>query len=303
MKEKSRHNAARKALIFWTLFIGTGAVGGSVMMLADPSGKLMGMDAMLPFFKVLPFADVLFNDFVFSGIALLIVNGLTNLTAAVLLFKKKKLGVILGGIFGVTLMLWICIQFYMFPLNFMSTIYFVFGFLQAATGYAALVFLKQETFCVNEEDYKNVGTGEDTLVVYFSRMGYVKKLAYETADRLCADIYEVKAVEKTDGTAGFWWCGRYGMHRWDMSINPPKIDFEKYKKAVICTPIWVFSLCAPMRSFCKAAAGKIKSADYIIVHHTGGKYLSAAKEMDEILAIKHDGFKSVRCRKGKFKEL
>lgn len=61
MKEKSRYNAARKALIFWTLFIGTGAVGGSVMMLADPSGKLMGMDAMLPFFKVLPFADVLFS--------------------------------------------------------------------------------------------------------------------------------------------------------------------------------------------------------------------------------------------------
>ena len=65
-----------------------------------------------------------------------------------MLLFKKKLGVILGGIFGVTLMLWICIQFYMFPLNFMSTIYFVFGFLQAATGYAALVFLKQETFCV-----------------------------------------------------------------------------------------------------------------------------------------------------------
>lgn len=98
MKEKSRYNAARKALIFWMLFIGTGAVGGSVMMLADPSGKLMGMDAMLPFFKVLPFADVLFNDFVFSGIALLIVNGLTNLTAAVLLFKKKKLGVISHGL-------------------------------------------------------------------------------------------------------------------------------------------------------------------------------------------------------------
>ena len=33
---------------------------------------------------------------------------------------------------------------YMFPLNFMSTIYFVFGFCQAATGYAAWVFQKQE---------------------------------------------------------------------------------------------------------------------------------------------------------------
>ena len=102
------------------------------------------MENMLPFFQKLPFADVLFRDYTFSGIALLIVNGLTNLTAAVLLLKKKKLGVILGGIFGVTLMLWICIQFYMFPLNFMSTIYFVFGLCQAITGFVAWKLLNRE---------------------------------------------------------------------------------------------------------------------------------------------------------------
>lgn len=102
---KSRCNTARKFLIFWTLFIGIGAVGGSTMMLADTSGRLMGMDAMLPYFQKLPFAEYVFRDFLFSGIALLIVNGITNLTAAVLLFMKKKSGILLGGIFGVTLML------------------------------------------------------------------------------------------------------------------------------------------------------------------------------------------------------
>lgn len=54
-------------------------------MLLDPSGRALGMDAMLPYFQVLPFADVLFRDLTFSGWALLIVNGLTNLTAAGLL--------------------------------------------------------------------------------------------------------------------------------------------------------------------------------------------------------------------------
>ena len=140
----SRFNTARKWLSFWTLFIGIGAVGGALCMIIDPSGKTMHMDEMLPYFQVLPFAKVLFQNFLFSGFALLIVNGLTNLTAAVLLLKKKKLGVILGGIFGVTLMLWICIQFYMFPLNFMSTIYFVFGLCQAITGYAAWRLLQKE---------------------------------------------------------------------------------------------------------------------------------------------------------------
>ena len=113
-------------------------------MILDPSGKTLHMDQMLPFFQVLPFADVLFQNFLFSGFALLIVNGLTNLSAAILLLRKKKIGVILGGVFGVTLMLWICIQFYMFPMNFMSAIYFVFGLCQAITGYAAWRLLQQE---------------------------------------------------------------------------------------------------------------------------------------------------------------
>ena len=85
MKQKSRFYTARRILIFWTLFIGLGAVAGALGMLLDPSGKSMGMDAMLPYFQVLPFADVVFQDFTFSGWALLIVNGLTNLTAAGLL--------------------------------------------------------------------------------------------------------------------------------------------------------------------------------------------------------------------------
>ena len=91
---KSRFEKARKWLLFWTLFIGIGAVGGSACMLFDPSGKLLGMDAMLPFFKKLPLADILFADFTFSGYALLIVNGLTNLTAAGLLLGRRYAGAV-----------------------------------------------------------------------------------------------------------------------------------------------------------------------------------------------------------------
>ena len=138
-----RYDTARRWLIFWTLFIGVGAVAGGLSMILDPSGKTLHMDGMLPYFQVLPFAKTLFQDFLFSGFALLIVNGLTNLTAAVLLLRRKKLGVILGGVFGVTLMLWICIQFYIFPLNFMSTAYFIFGLCQALTGYVAWRRLRQ----------------------------------------------------------------------------------------------------------------------------------------------------------------
>ena len=261
------------------------------------------MCAMLPYFQVLPFADVVFQDFTFSGIALLIVNGLTNLTAAGLLLANRRSGVILGGVFGVTLMLWICIQFYMFPLNFMSTVYFIFGLAQAATGYAARVFDKQERFRVDRSDYPNIGTSAEHLVVFFSRMGYVRKTAYELADKTGAQVYEIRSTELTEGTKGFWWCGRFGMHKWDMPIEPITADLESFERITICSPIWVFALAAPVRSFCRQAAGRIRQADYILLHHNNSAYINAADEMDALLGITRTGLRSIRCRMGTFRDV
>lgn len=299
-KTYSRYRPARRALLFWTIFIGIGAVAGSSAMLIDPSGGLMGMDAMLPYFQKLPFAEIVFQDFVFSGISLLIVNGISNLTAAGLLIANKRIGAVLGGVFGITLMLWICIQFYMFPLNFMSTAYFIFGFIQAITGYMTVVFYDQEHFTVSESDYPNIGSDPTKLVVYFSRMGYTKKRALEAADRTGAEIYEVHAAERTSGTLGFWWCGRYGMHRWAMPIEDIGVQLEKYDHVTVCSPVWVFNLCAPMREFCKKASGRIRSADYILVHHQKSLYANAADEMDRLLGLKDTPAVSVCCREGRY---
>lgn len=299
--EHRRSQIAGRWLLGWTLFIGTGAVAGASGMLLDPSGKAMGMDAMLPYFQVLPLAEYLYQDYIFPGIALLIVNGLTNLTAAVLLLLKKKIGIVLGGLFGVTLMLCICIQFAIFPMNFMSTSYFIFGFCQAITGYMTWVFARQEAFHVDASDYPRIGTDSTRLVVYFSRMGYVKKQACEAANRTGAQVYEIKAAERTEGTMGFWWCGRFAMHRWAMPIQSISLDLTSYDHVTICTPIWVFSLASPVREFCKQAAGKIKSVDYVLVHHTRGQYKSVAAEMDGLLGITHTSGVSVRCRMGTLK--
>ena len=297
----SRFQTARKLLIFWTFFIGLGAVAGAAAMLIDPSGRALGMDAMLPYFQVLPFAEVLFQNFIFSGWALLIVNGLSNLTAACLLLAKKKAGVVLGGVFGVTLMLWICIQFYIFPLNFMSTLYFLFGLCQAATGYAAWIFLQQESFRVDPADYPHIVADPRRLVVCFSRMGYVRKQALAEADRTGAAVYEIRAAEWTAGTLGFWWCGRYGMHRWPMPIEPVGLDLAAYDHVTICAPIWVFALAAPVRSFCMQAAGRIREADYLLVHHTRGRYENAAREMDALLGLTHTGFRTLQCHTGHYR--
>lgn len=90
METSSRYEKVRKILLFWCLFIGIGAVGGAAAMIINPSGKFMGMDAMLVYFQKLPFSDILFSDLTFSGYALLTVNGLTNLTAALLIINRRR---------------------------------------------------------------------------------------------------------------------------------------------------------------------------------------------------------------------
>ncbi len=124
----------RSIAIFWSIFIGIGALGGSLMMFIDPTGKMMGMEPMLESFQVLPWPHIFFRNFIFPGISLLLANGITNFISLFLLLRKNRYGALSSVICGIILMLWICIQFIIFPLNILSTLYFFFGFFQALNG-------------------------------------------------------------------------------------------------------------------------------------------------------------------------
>ena len=88
-----------------------------------------------------------------------------------------------------------------------------------------------------------------------------------------------------------------------MPTEPVEIGLTAFEHVTVCSPVWVFALASPVRSFCIQAAGKIKSVDYILVHHQNSLYENAVQEMDELLKITHSGFRSGRCRKGKYKEI
>lgn len=86
---RSRYETARRILVFGR-FYRHRRRGRRCHDALGPLRKTMGMDGMLPYFQVLPFAEVVFQDLAFSGIALFIVNGLTNLAAAGLLLARKR---------------------------------------------------------------------------------------------------------------------------------------------------------------------------------------------------------------------
>ena len=115
-----------------TLFIAVGAVGGAVMMWMDPTGVSWDGEPMLDLLRAkMPWPDIFFKNFVPSGFALLAVNGLTQLLAAVMLFKKRPLAYWAVLACGVILMLWIVLEWYIWGFVALSNIYFVLGLIEA----------------------------------------------------------------------------------------------------------------------------------------------------------------------------
>ena len=114
-----------------TLFIAVGAIGGAVMMWADPSGEGWGGAPMLDLLRAkMPWPDIFFKDFVPSGFALLAVNGIPQLIAALLLFKKHPKAAWAVLACGIILMLWIILEWWVWGFNALSNIYFVLGLVE-----------------------------------------------------------------------------------------------------------------------------------------------------------------------------
>lgn len=139
-----------------------------------------------------------------------------------------------------------------------------------------------------------------TLIAYFSRKGYVRRVARNEAEVRAADLFEITTPERTRGIPGFWWCGRFGMHRWDMPIDPITADVEAYDTVVVCTPIWVFTMAAPVRAFLRACSGRAKNVEYIFVHFSFPmRYDRTAADMDRLLGVNHSRYTSVACLWGR----
>ena len=122
-----------------TLFIAVGAIGGAVMMWADPSGVSWGGESMLDLLRAkMPWPEILFKNFIPSGFALLAVNGLPQLLAALMLFKKHPWAYWAVLASGVILMLWIGLEWWIWGFVAICNVYFALGLIEAVCAIVAI---------------------------------------------------------------------------------------------------------------------------------------------------------------------
>lgn len=71
------------------------------------------------------------------------------------------------------------------------------------------------------------------------------------------------------------------MHKWRMPINDIP-DINKYKSVVIVSPIWVFTICSPVREFCYKYAKDLNRVSYIFTHFMKSNFNNVSEEVDKI---------------------
>jgi flavodoxin len=88
-----------------------------------------------------------------------------------------------------------------------------------------------------------------TLVVFHSRTGHTKRVARALAQRLDADLDEIRIVQPLDGLAGYAMCAVEAVAGLAPALRPMQHDPAAYELVVIGTPVWFWSLASPVRSW------------------------------------------------------
>lgn len=124
-----------------------------------------------------------------------------------------------------------------------------------------------------------------TLVVYYSRTGTTKKIALEIANKLNAEIEEIKDTVDRSGMKGYLLAGRDAMQK-NLTVLEPTINNPAdFDLIIIGTPIWGWNISAPIRTYITEKKDSFKNVAFFCTMGGSGD-AKTFMEMAEIIGKK-----------------
>ena len=128
---------ARGLLIVVSILNGVAGLVCGVLFIAGPDGRFLQAGALLPVIQGLPFASVFFRDFVWIGVVMLLVLGVPNSIAAVMLLRKSDNQYLATLVAGALLILWCGFEL-IFMFNAPAVGYLVVGLISVLSSIVLL---------------------------------------------------------------------------------------------------------------------------------------------------------------------
>ena len=101
-----------------------------------------------------------------------------------------------------------------------------------------------------------------TLIVYFSRTGYTKRIAESIAKEMHATLLPITETRSRLGFIGYQRCVLEAAFGFDAKIDKAAIDPKSFDLVLLGTPIWGWHLASPVRAFARQHAQAIGSGGF-----------------------------------------
>ena len=88
-----------------------------------------------------------------------------------------------------------------------------------------------------------------TLVVYFSRTCYTRRMAEEIARAAGADCEAIREQSGRSGIFGYWRSAREALRGTAIEVEPGALNPRDYALVVLGTPVWAGNVSSPMRAY------------------------------------------------------
>lgn len=123
------------------------------------------------------------------------------------------------------------------------------------------------------------------LVAYYSRTATTKKVAEILADKLGADIEEIRDTVDRKGVKGYWLSGKDATLRKLTVLEKSEKDLSNYDLVIIGTPIWSWNMSVPVRTYITENKDRFKEVAFFCTMGGSGDE-RAFGEMAEIIGKK-----------------
>ena len=126
-----------------------------------------------------------------------------------------------------------------------------------------------------------------TAIVYYSMSENTKYVADKIAEKIEADIIQIKPVKAypDEGAKKFIWGGKSVVMGEKPILQPYEFSVEKYDRIILGTPVWASNFTPPVRTFIKENPDIRGKKIAVFTCFSGGGADKAIKKMKKYIGI------------------
>jgi len=269
----NNYRLLRRILLAVSLIIGVIFLSLSFIFIIEPSGQIIGFGGVLSSLKEISNNSVLFSSLFLVGIMVLFFLGAPHVFGGLLLVARMKIGIYMSTYASSLLTTISIIGVFLLPNVIYVWIALIIGLIETVLSVLCYISYRKYVFYFNELDYRDINqNNKKLLVVYYSRDNYIRKYAYEIANKNKCAIYEILEQDNYGTNFGLIRLFYQTLFRKKPQIKDIKIDLKEYEHIYFVCGVVFKEIVSTAVEFLEREKDNLSSIEFDFIHYTYHTY-------------------------------